>query len=535
MRLTLFILILSTALSSPCLAQVCEEDALQSSLQHLRRLSIDLKGTLPNLNQLEEVINATMVPDSLVDDLLNSDAFIQEMRNYHLQLLWTNILSQRFTPGVWILRKGNAADGTDAYWLRANGRSSRYRGGQIPCKDEPAEFDTEGNILTTPYPGDPTMQQEGYVEVEPWWAPGTTVKVCAFDAQTNLEGANPSNNNPDRVANCSSQVVETCGCGENLQWCHANNPATDKILAISMAEQMLRYIDNIIRNDRPYTDILLGTDAEINGPISHWLQHQTQNGGNIFITSSEQNHDVLTIPANEIYNWQTINRYERHAGVLTMPGFLLKYQTDRSRANRFHNAFLCQSFQAPEGGIPTAEDSCNDEPDLQERCGCKYCHAMLEPDAAHWGRWAEAGMMAMNEDKFPVFDQNCAEGRNNAICRLFYLQPNEAGDVDSKLQDYIGTLYPYVFTDTESQDNITQGPRKLAQKAIDRGDFAECTVKKLWNYFMKRPPLDSEADLMSALANDFAGDNYNFRNLVKRIITRDEYIQSERFGMEDPS
>ena len=160
---------------------------------------------------------------------------------------------------------------------------------------------------------------------------------------------------------------------------------------------------------------------------------------------------------------------------------------------------------------------------------------MLEPDAAHWGRWAEAGMMAMNEDKFPVFDQNCAEGRNNAICRLFYLQPNEAGDVDSKLQDYIGTLYPYVFTDTESQDNITQGPRKLAQKAIDRGDFAECTVKKLWNYFMKRPPLDSEADLMSALANDFAGDNYNFRNLVKRIITRDEYIQSERFGMEDPS
>ena len=96
---------------------------------------------------------------------------------------------------------------------------------------------------------------------------------------------------------------------------------------------------------------------------------------------------------------------------------------------------------------------------------------MLEPDAAHWGRWAEAGMMAVNEEDYPIFDQNCAEGRNNARCRLFYLQPNEAGDVDSKLQEYIGTLYPYVFADAESQDNITQGPRKLAQKAIDRGDF----------------------------------------------------------------
>ena len=145
MRLTLWILLLSTALSSPGFAQVYEEDALQSSLQYLRRLSIDLKGTLPNLNQLEEVVNTTMVPDALVDDLINSDAFIQEMRNYHLQLLWTNILTQRFTPGVWILRKGRTADGTEAYWIRANARSSRYRGGQIACKNEPAEFDAEGN------------------------------------------------------------------------------------------------------------------------------------------------------------------------------------------------------------------------------------------------------------------------------------------------------------------------------------------------------------------------------------------------------
>ena len=53
--------------------------------------------------------------------------------------------------------------------------------------------------------------------------------------------------------------------------------------------------------------------------------------------------------------------------------------------------------------------------------------------------------------------------------------------------------------------------------------------EEAWNYFMQRAPLDSEADLISALANDFASDNYNFRNLVKQIITQ-EYIQSERFG-----
>ena len=535
MRLSICILILSTFLSIPGLAQVCEEDTLQSSLQYLRRLNIDLKGTLPDLTQLEEVVNTTMVPDTLVDALIDSDAFTQEMRKYHLELLWTNISQQRFTPGTWILTQGNLNNhGTEAYWVRANGRSSRYRGAQVACTNEPAVI-VDGVIQTTAHPTLPGVQQEGYLEVEPWWAPGTTIKVCAFDAQTALEGANPSNNNPDRMANCSSQVVATCGCGENLQWCHSNTPNTDEILAKSMAEQMLRYIDNIIENNRPYTDVILGTDAQINGPISHWLRHQTQNGGGVFVTSSAQNHDVVTIAANGYDNWQNIERFDRHAGVLTMPGYLLKYQTDRSRANRFHNAFLCQSFQAPEDGLPGADDACNDEPDLQERCGCKYCHAILEPDAAHWGRWAEAGMMAMNEDTFPVYDEACATGNNSFKCRIFYLQPSEAGEVDSKLQEYIGTLYPYVFADEQSQENIETGPRKLAEKSIDNGKFAACTVRKLWNYFMHRPPQDSQADIINAMANDFANDNYNFKNLVKRIITRDEYIYSERFGMEDPS
>jgi hypothetical protein len=524
---------LSTFLAAPGLAQVCEEDALQSSLQYLRRLNVDLKGSLPDLAQLQEVVNSTTVPESLVDELISSDAFVQEMRKYHLELLWTNISRQRFTPGIWILTQGKLSNhGTEAYFVRANGRSSKYRGAQIACTNEPAVI-IDGVIQTTPHPENAEWQQEGYVEIEPWWAPGTLIKVCAFDAQIALEAPNPSNNNPDRMANCSRQTVAGCGCGENMQWCHSNTPDTDGILARSMAEQMLRYIDKVVENDRPYTDILLGTDAEINGPISHWLRHQTQNGGGVFLTSSSQNHEVVNIPADGYDTWETIERYDRHSGVLTMPGYLLKYQTNRSRANRFHNAFLCQSFQAPESGLPAADDACNQEPDLQERCGCKYCHAMLEPDAAHWGRWAEAGMLAMNDDVFPVVNETCTTQNNNFQCRLFYLQPDEA--THDKLQEYIGTLYPYVFASAESQDSIEIGPRKLAEKAIERGDFAECTVKKLWNYFMHRPPQDAEADIISALANDFASDNYNFRNLVKRIISRNEYIESERFGMEDPS
>lgn len=534
MRLAVLFLFVTLLPASFAHAQVCEEDTLQMSLQYLRRLNIDLAGAIPNMQQVQSVVDATQIFDETIDELLSSDAFVEQIRKYHLDLLWTNFSTQKFANNAWVLREGRTQDDTDAYWIRANGRATHYRGGVIPCKDEPVEYDEHGAIATTPYPGDPTLRQEGFVEVEPWWAPGTSLKVCAFEAQVSLEAPNPSQTNPDRVANCSKQAVAGCGCGENLRWCHAKNPNTMETLASSLAEQTLRFIDDIVRHDKPYTDVLLGTGAQINGPISHWLRHQTQNGGNAFITSDVQDYNVLEIPGSEVENWQPVERYNRHAGVLTLPGYLVKFQTNRSRANRFHQAFLCQSFQAPEGGLPSADDACNTEPDLQVRCGCKYCHAILEPDAAHWGRFAEAGLLSMDEENFPMQDTACADPDNNNFrCRLFYLRPSEA--THDKLQEYIGTLYPYVFADDVAQENIELGPRKIAEAIIERGDFALCTVKKLWAHFMHRPPTPAESAAISALANEFASGGYNFRALVKSIVTRPEYMESERFGWEGPS
>ena len=455
-KLLIGLLLALALLPSPVAAQVCSESELQSSLQYLRRLSIDLQGTVPDVDTLQEVVQSSEVPHSLIDAFLESESFILQMRKYHLDLLWTNIAGQRFSNGAWLVRSPRNQDDTDAMWVRANARSSKYRGAQIPCTNEPAQFDTDGNILTTPHPENSAWQQEGYVEVEPWWAPGTTVKVCAFDAQTALTAPNPSNNNPDRMADCSQQVVAGCGCGENLRWCQSDTPNTSAILAESMNEQMLRMIDNVIREDRPYTDVILRTEAEINGPMSHWLRFQTQTGGNAFIASDQQNHDVPVIAGDAVHTWQAVQRYDRHAGVLTLPGYLVKFQTDRARANRFHNAFLCQSFQAPEGGLPAADDTCNDEPDLQVRCGCKYCHAMLEPDAAHWGRFAESGLSALNEDIFPAVLDDCQNPNNNSrICRLFYLQPDEA--THEKLQAYVGSLYPYVYQPVKLPVTSRQG------------------------------------------------------------------------------
>src|SRR5262249_21684828 len=146
-------------------------------------------------------------------------------------------------------------------------------------------------------------------------------------------------------------------------------------------------------------------------------------------------------------NWQKVDRLTRHAGVLTMPAYLLKFQSNRGRANRFYNAFMCQHFEAPPGGLPAATDECNSEPDLTERCGCKYCHVAVEPAASHWGRWAEAGVAPLNEVEFPQYKPECAgpNALRNAVCRrLYFTSPATA-----KEEPFRGMLMSYVFADAE--------------------------------------------------------------------------------------
>src|SRR5262249_5760653 len=138
-----------------------------------------------------------------------------------------------------------------------------------------------------------------------------------------------------------------CGCGPNLRWCEAGDSGTRLAILQAMDEQLLRFTDDVVKNDRPYTDILLAKDMEVNGPISHYLRYQTQTGGGDSILSSPiQNYTVPEIDFTDDMNWVKVDRGQRHAGLLTMAGYLLKFQSDRGRANRFYNAFLCQHFES---------------------------------------------------------------------------------------------------------------------------------------------------------------------------------------------
>jgi hypothetical protein len=511
--------------AGPARAQVCDDAPTQAALQYLRRLSLDLRGRLPSADELASVATNGALDPGLVSTMVRSEDAIEQVRAHHRDLLQVNVSNQRLSQAFNILRRGGRGQAVPAevYWSFQ--RARLYRGGDASCLDEPARFGPGGEILTTRDAAS-GAQREGWVEVAPYWAPDTRVKVCAFDAQT-AASARDARGNTVRCDQGGRNPA--CGCGPGLAWCHEGS--TERTITTAFDEQLLRFVDGIVRDGRPYTDVLLAKDMEVNGPIAHYFRHQTALGRTILLVSDAPGFPLPELQFTDDDRWVRVEREGRHAGVLTMPSFLVKFQSNRGKANRFYQAFLCQSFQAPAGGLPPSSDACHDEPDLTQRCGCQHCHVTVEPAAAHWGRFAEAGIYPLLEQDFPVRNPACATpaGSRDPACGRLYL--SEAHH--PKEEAWLGTLLPYVFADARREANIAAGPEALAREAIESGAFAACTTQQWWERLVGRTPSEADAPVVQALADDFAGGGYDLRTLIESIVTRPEYVKAGRYDGEE--
>ncbi len=509
-------------LAAPAHAQVCGESSLEQSLQYLRRLSLDLRGRLPDLAELDSVVtNGGALDPSIVHGIATSEDLVGELREHHRDLLWVNVGDLRLVGGDWNLSRYR---GTDVYWLSSQSRARAYRGGSVPCLDEPARFGPSGEILTTPEPGDPTIQREGWVRVAPYWDPTSRIRVCAFDAQV----AEQARNERGRMVECGATANEKgCGCGPELRWCQSQPDDTAGTIKAALAEQLLRFVDGVVRSGRPYTEILTARDMEVNGPIAHYLRYQATMAPNLVFGDHRPGFEVPEIPFAEVDRWVPVTRDEAHAGLLTMPAYLLKFQSDRGRANRFYEAFMCVSFQAPPGGLAAGDDPCNLEPDLTKRCGCKSCHLTVEPAAAHWGRWAEAGFAPLPEARYPKVQEACTTpaGARSAECRRLYFTDPQHPDEEP----FRGHLRSYVFADARREANIAAGPRALAEAAIGNGQLARCTTRRLFERYMGRAIDEQDAAALAELTALFEGSDHDLRALVEAIVKRPEYVEAGRF------
>lgn len=511
------LLLLGPALSGE-VSSTAEEDACPpyepnlSRERYLRSLSLDLRGKLPTPQEQEEIQVQSDVPESLIDQWLASPEFASRVTRLHRELLWNNVSNVT-------LNSASITMGTSGGMYYRRQLALMYRGVAVPCNDEPAQFTPDGQLVTRKM--EDGSNREGYVLVKPYWAPTTTLKVCGFDAQT----AAISRTGTD----CSTRDAlddPGCGCGPELQWCSLKS--TEVTILQAMAEDVDRRVTQLVLEDRPYLDLFEGHDAYVNGPLVHFWRHLPEFFGTVKYTPiSFDRDDLPELKFDDKTTWVKMTMPDAHAGILTSPGYLTRFQTNRARANRFFNAFLCQPFQPPEGGIPSTGDSFPTL-DLQVRDGCKYCHTLLEPSASYWGRWSEQGGGYLDPQNYTPSRDDCercaltGQGCTDQCRRQYIIKA-----LTEEEEPWLGMFKPYEFRHEEHIDHIEQGPRMLAQLGVQDGRIPDCVTRTAFHWLMGRDPLTEEEAWIDELSYEFVASGYRYRSLVKSIVTSPNYRRVE--------
>jgi hypothetical protein len=478
--------------------------------RYVRSLSLDLRGTLPSELETNASIDWGDVPDGLVDEWLEGEGFLDRVVRQHRALTWNSVRNVTLLSFNQSLQLDNGI-----YWRRNASRG--YRGNEVQCANEPARWDDDGRLRTQNVNG---ARLEGWVWVSPYWSPNTPVKICAYDAQEALLSSSGRD--------CSTPAGQTdteCGCGPALQWCGVE-PVRVQIVE-SFAEAQDRLIRALVGEDRPYHELFTTRRAFVNGPLVHfWRNHAKFPASVVFEPSPVEAGRLPDLAFTDRNTWREVILPEGHAGLLTQPAFLMRFQTQRARAARFYDAFLCQPFQPPPGGLPDSDAECSREPDLQNRCGCKYCHALLEPSGAHWGRFAEQGVSLLRPEAFPPERADCL---NCALtgqqcsdeCRRFYLTTSTAPSERA----YLGNLKAYVFRRPEHTRNVEVGPRLLALSAVADNRLPRCVARRTAEWLLGRPMTlaDEEQAWLDALTQDFVTEDFSFKSLVKDIVSHPIY------------
>jgi len=444
------------------------------------------------------------VPESWIDDMLETDGFVERFLRNHRKLIWNNIRN------VSLLSTPTRLRNFQGIFTTNNGRNNIYRGDTVSCLDEPLVV-VDGVIQTTT---DGNAQREGRRDIVPFWNPTTTVPACGFLAQETLISASG--------IDCSSQdgrMDPGCGCGPNLQWCGRTTDIQTVLSSFTTAvEKTMEYL---VKQNRPYTELFTTRVGFVNGPIVHYWKHWTRMSSGVRNVPVPLDNTALPdLPFTAVDEWVQVTLPEYHAGILTSPSFLLRFQTNRARASQFYTQFLCSPFQPPAAPLPVADEAALNQPDLQLRAGCKYCHAVLEPTAAYWGRWAQQGAGLLYPEDFPASNDECRLcATTGATCPDACSRYYHTVSLDPADQEFLGMLESMVFLRNEHTANVDEGPKLMAMRAVATNELPRCTVQTAANTLLGRKLSSDEMRLLNEWVTAFSTSDYSYKSLMKTIVT----------------
>jgi len=380
--------------------------------------------------------------------------------------------------------------------------------------------------------------------------------------------------NAGQPISCRTQTgisrAQDCGCGVGLERCFptaANNvqfaPAVvapeldvlgtdspiDSVRQASgdwdrlwWSEEARQFLSYVFGQDRDFREILNAPYTFVNGPLIQYYQSEAPAGCcgagvGLGYTAPDALFDPARLPKDllphDANKWELVSNRGAHAsGILTMPIFLTKFGTRRSRAHVLYNAFLCKDFIAP----PNLQLAPSTDPNLMTRPGCNSCHATLEPLAAYFSRVMESDITYLPPSAFPTDTTGPCSGANASLNPVCQCKTDKNGNLNGTCKNYYDPSFSdgkhavlrgaYPDTTGATQGHAESGPAGIAAELVTHPEFASCVAQNVASSFLGRPLTTEDEGLQQALSAAFTGDGFKLRAVVRAMVLSDAYRHS---------
>ena len=263
-------------------------------------------------------------------------------------------------------------------------------------------------------------------------------------------------------------------------------------VAASLDEAPLRLIEHIVRDGRPYTDLVTTSEVLVDPIVSAaWGPPHLAEG-----------------PEWQVSQWQD-GRPE--AGVLSSTTFLLRHPSGnlnhhRSRAAVVTQALLCDDVttRAAAGAIQPEqqEQAAREDPD------CVACHAVLDPVASAFFGFRPYVLPRQVQRAYQVGDCETSY----ACYPLAVWDPSQEGGAVE-----LGLPAPALYG-----ERVT-GLADLGRAIAADPRFSTCAVRRFWSYLARVPRDAVPPDAVATLSADFEAHGWDAGRLVLDVVAHPQF------------
>lgn len=348
----------------------------------LRRLSLDLRGSVPTASELARLEKGQLTLAQAVDEILDSKDFQSTFLLYHKDLIRPRTGDYNTEPSYTKVRQ-MVVDGEKVFFST---RLAEAGAGKCSATER--------------------------VRVSPWWDRAGTYWACKDTGSDAL--VTVVNGKSVRCDTMEGQQTNACGCGPYMLFCYPDGIKNQIIK--SMKEESARISMEVVNSGLPYETILTSDWTMLDGGLE------------VFYAKLEDRLAELKDP-DISKPWRRVDRPERHSGILTTPMMFNFFYNGRRWAQRTFESFFCHEVypdfdlldDVKDAGMTVGiayRDSPLAEPSLTvtEARACAACHLQLDGLARvkdrwdYWGRYYEKTSRGFDIPQSAIFLGQQIEG-----------------------------------------------------------------------------------------------------------------------------